>query len=159
MSSTLYMQTTEVEATRSAAEITSLLVQSGARQIGTEYGDNGKIKGIRFVLPVAGVDCSYDLPARTDALYPLLMKSKPYSSYSKGTRSEYEGKMRETAERVGWRQLLMWVKAQLAIIQTGMVSTQEVFFPYLVERSGRTVFQIFEEQKYKMLTEGEKSNG
>lgn len=155
MPKAIFMQTTEVEASRSAAEITSLLVQAGARQIATDYAQNGKVCGIRFSLPVAGVDCTFSLPARTEPVFRLLLKQKPWENARTNLgRDEYDERLREMAERVGWRQLFRWTQAQLAFIESGQASTQEVFFPYLVDRSGRTVFAVFEEQKFKMLTAG-----
>lgn len=155
MAKTIFMQTTEVEAGRSAAEITSLLVQAGARQIATDYAESGKVSGIRFSLPVAGVDCTFSLPARTDPVFKMLLKQKPWANARTNLGvSEYEQRIRELAERIGWRQLYRWTQAQLAFIESGQATTQEVFFPYLVDRSGRTVFAVFEEQKFKMLTAG-----
>jgi hypothetical protein len=155
MAETLFMQTTEIDPTRSAGEITGLLVRAGARQVATEYGPGGKVIGLRFSLPVAGMDCNFALPARTDPVFKILMKQKPWTSARTNlSPKQYEEKMRDTAERIGWRQLFRWVQAQVAVIDAGMVLTQEVFLPYLIDRTGRTVYQLFEEQKFKMLTDG-----
>lgn len=45
-----------------------------------------------------------------------------------------------------WRQIFGWIKAQLALIETGMVSFVEVFLPYMLIEENVTVFE-----KYKNL--------
>jgi hypothetical protein len=155
MSKAIFMETTEVPAVSSAAEITSLLVKVGAKRITTEYHE-GRLVGIGFVLIVAQSEYSFTLPARTDSVFKLLLRNKPFSSsYSRCSRQVYEERMRQMGEQVGWRQLFRWVQAQLAVIEVGMVSAHEVFLPYMLVK-GRTVLQMFEEQRFKMLTEGEK---
>ena len=53
-------------------------------------------------------------------------------------------RIRAQAERVGWRQLLRWVQAQLAMIEVGMAQRAEVFMPYIQQADGRTFFEYFE---------------
>jgi len=95
------MQSTEVSAERSAAEITSLLVQAGAHEISTQY-NNGKVSGLRFRLMVASHVCTFELPARTEPVFQLLKRAKPWSrSYSRLDHKDYEKKLRGDAERIG----------------------------------------------------------
>jgi hypothetical protein len=82
------------------------------------------------------------------------MKNKPFNSYRRCTRQQYEAEMRESAERIGWRQLFRWMQAQIAIIEIGMVVAHEVFLPYMLVGGNRTVLQMFEEKQFKMLTAG-----
>ena len=149
----IFMGTTQIPTERSAGEITSLLVRVGASQIATEYA-GGKICGLRFVLSRPGLgDMLFALPARTAPVYQWLSKHKPHkTSYSRCSREEYEEKQREEAERIGWRQLFRWVEAQIALMDLGMVSAQEVFLPYLtIDVSGQTLFQRFEGSGLKMI--------
>jgi hypothetical protein len=151
----LYMGTTEVEASRSAAEITAELVKAGARQIATDYNAQGKISGLRFVLEVNGSTIAYILPARTEA---LLAKMKSYRKRTQGYfTAQNETKDRERADRVAWRQLLRWVQAQLAMIDCGLVKPPEVFLPYmLATATGQTAYEVFEERGLKMIAAPEK---
>jgi hypothetical protein len=65
---------------------------------------------------------------------------------------------REQAERVAWRQLLRWVQAQNAMIETGMVQAVEVYLPYMViHASGQTLFQRMNDSQFKMLPAPEKT--
>lgn len=148
----LFMEHTDVPAERSAADITSLLVRSGARQISTQYSE-GRVVGLRFTIPVGNADRWFDLPARTDPVYRILLQRKPYNSSAHHcTPSDYQSRMRAAAERVGWRQLFRWVQAQLAMIDAGMCAAHEVFLPYLiVNPQGQTMLGAFEEQMLKGL--------
>jgi hypothetical protein len=71
--------------------------------------------------------------------------------------SEFKDKDREHAERVAWRHLLRWVQTQLAMVDAGMVQTREVFLPYLQEASGMTVFEYFENTRFKALPPGKEA--
>ena len=61
---------------------------------------------------------------------------------------------RAQAERVAWRQVLRWVEVQVAMIDCGMADPAEVFLPYAITASGRTVYQLFAETGTKMLSAG-----
>ena len=149
---TLFMETTEIAPEKSAGEITTLLVQSGAREISMQYAD-GKLTGLRFVLLVKEFPISFVLPVRTESIYKILV-ARSRSSWP----SDKEKKMKQTqAERVAWRQLLRWVQAQLAMIDTGMVQAHEVFLPYILHAgSGQTLFEYFQKDGLKQLAAGNK---
>lgn len=143
---TLYMETTEIAAERTAAEIVAVLVGAGATQINTEY-EKGQIKGLRWIMRVAGADALFAMPARIEPIYKILKGRNRNTWFS----SQDEQRMQEKARRVAWRQLLRWVQAQTAMIECGMAEAGEVFFPYLQTPSGQTLFEIFKEQGMKML--------
>src|SRR5947209_13252774 len=148
---TLYMETTEISPSKTAAEVTSLLVQSGARSITTEMDGNGRITGLRFSLMIKGCPAPvpFALPVRVEPVFTILNgRRKYYDQISNAAKD------RAKAERVAWRQLLRWVQAQVAMIETGMVVTEEVFMPYLIDPSGRTMFQALQESGMKMLSAG-----
>jgi hypothetical protein len=144
------MESTEVPSQKTASEITTLLVQSGAREISVQY-DEGKISGLRFVLLAAGnVPLQFALPVRTEPIFKIINgRRQNYGQFSKVAMQERD---HEQAERVAWRQLLRWMQAQLAFIETGMVASQEVFLPYLLHAgSGQTLFQYFEGEGFKQI--------
>jgi hypothetical protein len=56
---------------------------------------------------------------------------------------------REQAERVAWRQWLLWLKVQLALTDVGMTTASEVFFPYRLadrRRGPATLYGPFEKR-------------
>ena len=129
----VYMGTTKIEADRTAAEIIAELVRVGAKSVNTDY-KNGKIDGIRWIMSVNGNDTLFEMPARVDPVVKILGN-------------------REQGVRTAWRQLLRWVQAQNAMIETGMVHAAEVYFAYHVpEGSARTLFEIaLDSPKFKLL--------
>lgn len=143
---TLYMESTEISATQTAGEITALLVRVGARQITMDYAEGGKLTGFHFLLVIGGLPHPFRMPVRVEGVYRILQARR-----NSWDRSKYEARDRVQAERVAWRQLLRWIQAQLAMIDAGMVETREVFLPYIVDQSGQTLFEVFEETRFKAL--------
>lgn len=127
---TLANYTTSVPAVRSANEITKDLVRAGARGIGSEYDPQGRMVSMVFTMVVAGDSFSYTLPVRVDAVQAVLIKQRVEKRYQ----------TRDHAERVAWRILRDWVRAQLAIIETEMVQLDQVMLPYMSTDNGMTVY-------------------
>lgn len=149
---TLYLETTEVPAGRSAAEIVAELVKAGATSINTDYED-GVITGLRWIMTIPGRgNTLFAMPARVAPVYQLL-----YARRKGLTSAQDEARIRETARRVAWRQLLRWVQAQMAMIQCGMAEAGEVFFPYLQTPAGSSLYEVFRDQGLKLLEPGEPS--
>jgi hypothetical protein len=149
------METTQVSPLKTAGEITELLVRARATQIATEY-DSGRISGLRFIIPAAGKHYCYELPVRVDPVFKLLNGRRPKDTWRRGNQAEWADKDHEQAERVAWRQLLRWIQAQLAMIEVGMVAADEVFLPYLQSQDGRSMYQLFAANEFKMLSAPEK---
>jgi hypothetical protein len=150
---TLFMETTEVPAERTAAEISSLLMQAGATQIATDC-EGGWIVGLRWTMRIDGMELMFGMPARVKPLYELFAQRKgwgrPYGADGKPTDPQLWLK----ATRVGWRQLFRWTQAQVAMIDTGMVKVQEVFLPYWRPDGAKSLFEMMENSKFKALPEG-----
>lgn len=141
----MYMETTQVSADKSASEVVFALVRAGATNINQQF-ENQKLIGLRWTMRIRGTDILFEMPARVDPLYKLMEKRlSPRVAY-KTDRT----KLREQAERVAWRQLLRWVQAQLAMIETGMVEPGEVFAAYMSLPQG-TLYQCLVEGKVKGL--------
>ncbi len=132
----LYMETTKISAERTAQEIGTLLAQAGATAVLTEYGKDRKICGLAFKLQIGGGEVPFSLPARIEPVFKYLQKQRTPMWRSK---KEQEDKIQ--AERVAWRQLLKWIQAQLAMIDTGMVQAGEVFMPYIQIAPNKTLWE------------------
>lgn len=155
MKKTPFMGTTEIDSKRTAGEISTLLVEHGARHIALEYDEAGKVTAMSFVLIVSGVPHPFKLPARIEAMQAFFKRRRIETM--KWRAHEFEAKDREQAERVAWRQLLRWCEAQFALIETGMVKKEEVFSPYLLNEDGRTLFECLEESRFKALPPGKQA--
>jgi hypothetical protein len=149
------MESTSIEAEQTAGEIMALLRGAGARQISMDYAADGRITGMRFIIVIHDIPHPFCLPVRTDAIRKLFkdrrVKTTAFNSY------KYAEADAAQAERVAWRQLLMWIKSQLSMVDAGMVQVREVFSPYLLDPSGRTLFEYLEETRYKALPPGKKA--
>jgi hypothetical protein len=147
---TLFMESTEVPAERTAAEISSLLIQAGATQIATEYA-NASIVGLRWSMKVSGRDLLFAMPARVEPVYRIFCKRKGLSPQ---TKIDYSTDIMKKAHRVAWRQLLRWTQAQLAMIECGMTEASEVFLPYWQANGTQSLFELFKGSEFKALGPG-----
>ena len=147
----LYLETTDVAASRSAAEITAALVAAGATQIATEY-EKGKIKSLRWMMNIEGRQELFDMPARVEPIYKII-KDRNRNTWLTDKQKQA---MQEKAERIAWRQLLRWIQAQMAMIECGMAKPAEVFFAYVMTPNGETIYKAFEARRLKALPAPEK---
>lgn len=140
----IYMETTEIAAEKSAAEVSSLLVQAGATSVSVRY-DGGKIVGMMWTMRVGPGELPFTMPARVEPVYKLLLSRR--TGYQD---DEAKARVRAQAERVAWRQLLRWVQAQLAMIEVGMAQRGEVFMPYIRHADGTTFYEYFESKQLQI---------
>lgn len=133
----IYMESTEIPAERTAAEVSMVLVQAGATSVSIRY-DAGKIIGMSWTMRVGQNELPFAMPARVQPVYELL-KSRRAGHIDGAT----DARILAQAERVAWRQLLRWVQAQLAMIEVGMAQRAEVFMPYIQQADGTTMYEYF----------------
>lgn len=145
MSKSLYMETTGIDAIKTAGEIIALLVSVGATQINQQF-ENRELSGIRWVMKLpTGVDGLFEMPARVEPIYQILQRRR-----SVKFRGKSEQQDREQAKRVAWRQLLRWTQAQVALIETGMVDAAQPWTPYALI-NGRRLWEHILESGNKLL--------
>jgi hypothetical protein len=128
--------TTIVSVSRSITEITKALVMAGARGIAQEYDDDARVVGLEFVIPMPDGVGRYVLPVRASAVQQVLLEQRVDQKY----------RSIEHADRVAWRIMRDWILAQLAIIETQMVSLPQVMLPYMRTNDGATIFEHFQAQ-------------
>ena len=126
---------TTVAVHRSVNEIQQLLAANGAVSVMTDYRD-GAPANISFVMLIANQPVSFRLTAN-EAGVLRAMQADP--KVPKSYRTEVQ------ALKVAWRILRDWVRAQLAIIEAGIVTLPQVMLPYAVTGTGQTVFERLEE--------------
>lgn len=145
------MQTTGIPAERTAQEISYLLAQAGATAVLTEYGKDKKISGLGFRLRVRETEVPFLLPVRVNPVFKALQAER--SPKNREKKAEEDALQ---AEKVAWRQLLRWIQAQLAMIDTGMVASDEVFMPYVQTSTGQTLYEkLITSGKYLQLSSGD----
>lgn len=114
--------TTTVTVSKSVDVISKLLAKNGVRAIQTEFTHDGMASGLSFIIDTEYGPRTFALPVRAEGVLNALVRQKVEPRY----------RTFEHANRVAWRIAHEWLRAQLALIDAGMSSTSEVFFPYLV---------------------------
>lgn len=132
--------TTSVPASRSIGQVQNLLVKGGARAIMSEYDDRGLANGISFAVETPFGQRSFTLPVNAEKVEAVLKKQRVQPRY----------RTPEHAERVAWRILKDWLEAQLAIIQTEMVTLDQVMLPYMRAQGGQTVYELIVENQLSL---------
>ena len=131
--------TSDARVENSLAKIEGLVVKHGATQFFKEYKD-GLVVDVVFIIPILSGELPIRLPARVDKV-----KQKLY-----GKRLAYTPAMEEQARRTAWANIRDWLDAQMALIETEQVKLEEIFLPYMTDRSGKTLFEHMQENQFKM---------
>ena len=144
---TLFMETTKIPTGQTVAEIQSILGECGVSAVMTEY-DQGEIKAVCFQIIFLDKNIPFRLPCRWEAIFDIFYRRKKNGTHDE----EILESMRNQAKRVAWRQILRWIEAQLALVDTNMVKIQEVFLPYIqMNLKGDTLYQHLEDKGFKAL--------
>lgn len=133
--------TTTIDPSKTAGEITKVLVKLGAENIGMSYSD-GKLTGMAFSIRRGPDVYAFQLPVHADAVLGVLKSQRGVPN---------AGRTLAQAERVAWRITKSWIEAQAAIIETQMVTLEQVMLPYQVVEEGLTIFDKWEQHREKLL--------
>lgn len=137
--------TTAIPAQRSLGEMLEMLAHAGAEDITVAYAggrSRGVPTGLAFVVPTSHGPLHFRLPVDLDAVLRILRR---HSEERTGSGKRIVPLSAVTPERgaaVGWRVLRAWLAAQLAIIEAGLVTLDQVMLPYALTSDGRTVYQL-----------------
>lgn len=125
--------TTSIAPQKTVMEIQSALAKVGAARILTDFDTDGNIVALSFQInnPETNQPISFRLPTNW----------KPVQETLKRQRVATRLQTPEQALRVAWRITKDWIEAQVAIIETKMVTPAQVFLPYAVTRDGTTVYE------------------
>jgi hypothetical protein len=148
--------TTEVSSMKSIGEIQGKLVAHGATDILIHYTPDREPENMSFIIKTTQGDVPFRLPANVKAVATLLLKQLTKSNYRQWDtqyQKERQQKALAQASRVAWRIIKDWIDAQVAIIETEMVTIEEVFLPYMEVKNGRTLYELMQERRF-LLTEG-----
>lgn len=135
--------TTKIEAVRTVGELQQLLASHGCEKVTIDYRDRQPV-ALTFVARGPAGLLAFALPCNWEGVQKVLQKQRVESRY----RSP------EQAIRVAWRIIKVWVEAQLALIEAGQATTQEVFLPYAVTKSGSTLYQEIAAGNTQLLLTG-----
>lgn len=137
--------TTKIDPDKSAQEIAKCLSMHGAQAVLTEYDkERGIVSAISFQVEMHGKKMGFRLPCDWKPVLEILKKDSKVPM-------QYKNELQ--AVRTAWRIVKDWVEAQMALVETQMVTTQEVFLPYAVMRDGRTLAEHVESDPKFLLGE------
>ena len=135
--------TTKIDAAKTAGEVQALLAKAGANGVAMTY-EGGEPTGLAFTAMTPFGLREFTLPTNWQSVQSVLRRQKVQPAYCTP----------EHAKRVAWRIVKDWVEAQLAIIQTEMVTIDQVMLPYMRNGDdGATVFEQYQERQQLLLAE------
>ena len=138
--------TTKIDPDKTAGEIAEMLRKAGASAVLTEYDENREyVSSLSFKMKIKEQETGFKLPCDWKPVLDILENDR------KVPRALCT---HEQAVRVAWRIVKSWVEAQLAIIETRMVDTQEVFLPYAIMNDGRTLAETVQSNPEFLLGDG-----
>jgi hypothetical protein len=135
--------TTDIPVEKTIAEIQKLLAQNGARGIALEYDESGTIKDIFFKIILNNKELPFRLPAKAEKVYTALHEGTPDHYHTR-----FGKQWREEAQRIAWRICKTWLEAQITLINLEQAKMEEVFLPYLIMPSDKTLFETMEQQQF-----------
>jgi len=143
--------TTQVDADKTAAEIATMLRKAGAQAVLTEYDPKGEyVSALSFRIDLNGQMLQFRLPTNPDPVLETLLRQKAAGKWS----SKRGAPDHAQAVRVAWRIVKDWTAAQLALIETRMVSAPQAFLQYAVMKDGRTLAEKMAQEPGFLLGDG-----
>lgn len=119
---------TTVSPHRTVGEIQGMLAEAGARDVMVSF-ENGQPDALQFSMALPpGTLVSYRLPSNWRGVQRTLERQRVTGKYLTEAH----------ARAVAWRITRDWVRAQLAIVEAGLVSMPETMLPYAITNDGRT---------------------
>lgn len=131
--------TTEVTASKSIGEIQGILVGHGAKHILIDYEKEEPV-GLAFIVSTPYGDTGFRLPANINKVQAVLTRQRVRTQVT-----------REKGARVAWRILRDWIRAQIAILETEMVTIDELFLPYMeTGKDGKTLYEVMLDHRLQL---------
>lgn len=122
--------TTKIDADKTASEIAKCLSLAGATSILTDYED-GLLTALSFKISMGEQKITFRLPCDWRPVLEVLKRQREKNRRIEASQLQ--------AVRTSWRIVKDWVEAQMALVETNMVTTAQVFLPYAVMKGGRTL--------------------
>lgn len=132
--------TTKIAVEKTVGEVQAMLAKAGARKVNLDYAD-GRPVAVAFLIDTATGQHAFRLPVDAEATWRVLVRQREQR------RVEPRFVTKDQAARVAWRIAKDWLEAQLALIEVGMARLDQVMLPYLVGAGGKTVYELFAENR------------
>lgn len=134
--------TTSIDVNKTLGEIQGMLSAARARSITVDYDGAGNPTAVSFTVVTGFGERAFELPANVDAVFKTLT-----AQYQQG-RVARRFTTREQAARVGWRIVRNWLEMQLAMIEVGMMTLEQVMLhSMLVGPDQRSLYDVMVEHQ------------
>lgn len=152
----LFTYTTQIEPSKTIAEIQENLVAHGAKSVMANYTDRGTIEALSFMIVTPeGKAMAIRLPCDPKPVLKVLEQQASgryiHPITHKLIKIPTSFANEPQALRVAWRIVKYWVEAQMALLETQMVKMEQVFLPYAIVHGGRTLFEAMQQDKFTLL--------
>ena len=127
---------TAVAAEKTAGEIVSLLAKQGASQVMMDYDGKGGLTSISWRINTPSGVLPFRLPIDVEATKRVLRRQ-----WERGQLERVWHERKGQPERVAWRVVKAWVQAQLALLETEMVTLDQLFLPYMLVAPDESLYQ------------------
>lgn len=141
---TLLNYTTQIEAVKTVGEIQGILAAHGAKSILTDYGDDGTVEALAFQILTPHGNVAIRLPIDPEVVLKVLTQQNRLGKVPRRYLTHAQ------ATRVAWRIVKDWVEAQMAILETEMVKMEQIFLPYVITQSGRTLYEAMVDRHFQL---------
>lgn len=137
--------TTKIDCYKTITEIHKHLSAHGVSKIITDNNEDGFPIGLTFCLNMKEHNkmIAFSLPCNFKGVLNSMKSNR------KVPRSLCND---QQAMRVGWRILKDWIEAQMAIVEAELATMTEVFLPYAVTNSGKTLYEYMQKDGAKLLS-------
>ncbi|GAI72718.1 unnamed protein product, partial [marine sediment metagenome] len=125
-------------------EIQGILAGHGAKSILVDYGDDGTVEALAFQILTPHGQVAIRLPVDPEAVLKVLTRQNRLGQVPKRYLTHAQ------AVRVAWRIVKDWVSAQMAIIETEMVKMEQIFLPYVITVSGKTLYEAMLDRHFQL---------
>lgn len=133
---------TTIPAAQTVGEIQGILAVHGAKSVMMNYDERREPCAVMFIAETPLGDRLFKLPANIDAFQAVLQRQRVKCD-------------REQATKVAWRNIKDWIAAQMALLETAMVTFDEIFLPYMAaDKTGTTVYQLYAGGNLPLLGDG-----
>lgn len=118
-------------------EITKLLRRFGCESVG--FMDDFEQHSVLLAFNHRGR--SIQLRASAKGWAALYLRQNPWNVKRRGTRQDYERKALQQGQIAMNSILRDWVKGQVTAVETGILSFEAVFMPYMLTNDGRMLIE------------------
>jgi hypothetical protein len=125
---------------RAVLEMQKILEAFGASSFGCmEYFDQARV-----VVQFEWRGRQVTLPASAKGYAAIWLRRHPHNNRMRITKNEYERRALQKGQIAVYSMLRDWIKGQVIAIETGMLSFEAAFLPYILLPSGETVLERIE---------------